>query len=72
MRSEQNSLVKTVAKGEFDKNRKRGRSPKRWADQIPEDTGLTTEVLEEMTEDREKWRDQNVNTWAKPKNWDVQ
>ena len=71
MRSEQNSLVKTVAKGEFDKKRKRGRPPKRWADQIPEDTGLTTEVLEEMTEDREKWRE-NVNTWAKSQNWDVQ
>ena len=65
MRMEDNSLAKKIMKNDFQKKRKRGRPPKRWIDQLKEDTGLSIPTLDTLAADRIVWR-RKVNTeWAK-------
>ena len=65
MRMEENSLVRRIVKSDFNKKRKRGRPPKRWIDQLKEDTGLPTATLETLATDRVVWRTKVNTEWAK-------
>ena len=48
---EDNNPVKRILKNDIDKKRKSGCSPKRWIDQIKEDTGLSIATLETLAND---------------------
>ena len=59
------SLVKKVMKGDFQKKRGRGRPAKRWADLIREDTSLPISTAEKYSKDRDKWRRLVNSKWCK-------
>jgi hypothetical protein len=59
------SLVQRMYKEDFKKKRKRGRPPKRWTDQIKEDTGLPLLTAEKYAKDRKRWRALVNDKWAK-------
>ena len=54
-RPEQNYVAEAF-NGTFTSNRNRGRPPKRWQDQIREDTGLPVATAVKYASDRAKWR----------------
>ena len=49
------SLVYQSYKRDFSQKRPKGRSPKRWSDQIRNDTRLPLLTAERNTKDRTKW-----------------
>ena len=59
------SIVKRTLQNDFTKKRKRGRPPKRWKDQIKEDTGLDFDTLHDIANDRAEWRRHVNQIWAK-------
>lgn len=61
----ENSMVKNIFKDDFTKKRESGRPPKRWIDQIKEDTGLPPLTAEKYSKDRVRWRRHVNNKWAK-------
>ncbi|KAK4316199.1 hypothetical protein Pmani_012618 [Petrolisthes manimaculis] len=54
------SYISRAYRGDFTAQRPRGRPPKRWKDQIPEDVGLPLHRCEEMALDRGDWWDRDV------------
>ena len=50
------SLVKRAMKEDFKDKRPKGRSPKRWSNQIREDTKIPLPTVEKYAKDRGKWR----------------
>ena len=56
VRLPQNSYVSIAYKQDFLVKRSKGRPPKRWSDQLRNDTGLPLLTAERIGKDREKWR----------------
>ena len=65
VRMEDNNIVKQVMNNDFTEKRKRGCPPKRWKDQIKEDTEFDFLVLNGIAVDRAEWRSMVNNVWAK-------
>ena len=59
------SFVHMSYKEDFDGTRPKGRPPKRWSDQIREDTGLPLLTAERYCQDRERWKKVSVESVAK-------
>ena len=51
-----NQFTRAIYKKDFDVKRPRGRPPKRWCDQIKQDTNLPLLTSEKSYQDEEKWR----------------
>ena len=65
IRMDENNIVKKVLNNDFNKKRNRGRPPKRWKDQLKEDTNLDVHALNQIAVDRVEWRNMVNNVWAK-------
>ena len=59
------NYVLEAFKGTFDNTRHKGRPPKRWADQIREDTGLPVATAAKYAADRVRWRKINCQGKAR-------
>ena len=56
LRQSDHKFTKAIYKKDFDVKRPRGRPPKRWCDQIKQDTNLPLLTSEKSYQDEEKWR----------------
>ena len=65
VRMDDSSIVKRALQNDFTKKRKRRRPPKRWKDQIKEDTGLDFNTLNVIANDRIELRRHVNQIWAK-------